>query len=83
MLVVFQVALCTLLLSGAGLLVRTFLQLRTLDPGFDQDHVITFTVYPYLSGYTDDAEQIFLAARSPRAYARSPAWSRWRQPPAP
>jgi predicted permease len=53
-LVVFQVALCTLLLAGAGLLVRSFRQLHGLDPGFDRDHVITFTAYPAISGYSQD-----------------------------
>jgi hypothetical protein len=53
-LVVFQVALCTLLLAGAGLLVRSFRQLRDMNPGFDAAHVVTFTAYPSLSGYTPD-----------------------------
>jgi predicted permease len=53
-LVVFQVALCTLLLAGAGLLVRSFRQLHGMDPGFDADHVVTFTVYPGLSGYNQE-----------------------------
>ena len=53
-LVVFQVALCTLLLAGAGLLVRSFRQLHNMDPGFDRDHVITFTADPGLSGYTQE-----------------------------
>jgi predicted permease len=51
-LVVFQVALCTLLLAGAGLLVRSFRQLRNMNPGFDAAHVVTFTAHPGLSGYT-------------------------------
>ncbi|HWC98853.1 MAG TPA: ABC transporter permease [Candidatus Sulfopaludibacter sp.] len=54
LLVVFQVALCTLLLSGAGLLVRSFEHLHGMDPGFDRDHVITFTADPGLSGYTNE-----------------------------
>jgi predicted permease len=49
---VFQVALCTLLLAGAGLLVRSFHQLRDMNPGFDAAHVVTFTAHPGLSGYT-------------------------------
>ena len=53
-LIMAQAALCTLLLAGAGLLVRTFSQLTALNPGFDRDHLITFTVDPGLSGYTDD-----------------------------
>jgi predicted permease len=60
--VVFQVALCTLLLAGAGLLVRTLQQLRNLDPGFDRDHVVTFTVYPNLSAYTDAQAKSFWQA---------------------
>jgi len=52
-LVVFQVALCTLLLAATGLLLRTFQQLRNLDPGFDSDHVVTFTVDPSLAQYND------------------------------
>jgi putative ABC transport system permease protein len=54
LLVVFQVALCTLLLAGAGLLVRSFQQLHGMNPGFDAAHVVTFTVYPGLSGYSQE-----------------------------
>jgi predicted permease len=43
-LIVVQIALCTFLLAFAGLFVRTFQQLRGMDPGFDRDHVATFTV---------------------------------------
>ena len=39
-LVVGQVALCMLLLVGAGLLTRTFLTLRAIDPGFDPRGVL-------------------------------------------
>jgi predicted permease len=60
--VVFQIALCTLLLGGAGLLIRTFEQLQSLDTGFDRDHVVTFTADPSLSGYTAPQEQALLAA---------------------
>jgi predicted permease len=65
-LVIFQVALCTLLLAGAGLLVRTFEQLRSLDPGFDTDHVVTFTAYPNLSAYTDAQSRSFWQALTAR-----------------
>lgn len=53
-LVIFQMALCTLLLAGAALLVRTFYELQWMDPGFDRDHVMTFTVNPGLMGYTNE-----------------------------
>lgn len=60
--VVFQVALCTLLLSGAALLVRTFERLYSLDAGFDRHHVVTFTADPPLSGYTAPQEQALLSS---------------------
>ncbi len=44
LLIITQVALGVVLLVGAGLLVRTFLHLRHLDPGFDASGVITATV---------------------------------------
>ena len=51
-LVSLQVALCTVLLSVAGLLVSTFQHLRALDPGFDRDHVVTFSLDTSLLNYT-------------------------------
>ncbi|OYV66585.1 MAG: hypothetical protein B7Z72_11085, partial [Gemmatimonadetes bacterium 21-71-4] len=39
-LVVAQVALTMVLLSGAGLLVRSFMRLTRLDPGFEPSHVV-------------------------------------------
>jgi len=53
-LIVFQIALCTVLLAGAGLLVRTLAQLGGVNPGFDADHIVTFTTDPSLAGYTPE-----------------------------
>jgi predicted permease len=50
--VVVQVALCTVLVAGAGLLVRTLRELRAVDSGLDSAHVVTFTTDPGLMGYT-------------------------------
>jgi predicted permease len=41
-----------LLLAGSGLLISTFRQLRALDPGFDRDHVVTFSLDPGMLNYT-------------------------------
>jgi predicted permease len=40
-LVVAEVAMCMLLLVGAGLLLQTFMKLRAVDPGFDIRGVVT------------------------------------------
>src|SRR5580692_493574 len=41
-LVVGEVALALVLLSGAGLLMRSFYQLQSIEPGFDSRGVLTF-----------------------------------------
>ena len=43
-LVVSEIALALMLLSGAGLLVRSFQNLRDLDPGFDPHHVVAISL---------------------------------------
>ena len=43
-LIVVQIALSTFLLAGASLLVRSFRELYSIDPGFDRDHIATFTL---------------------------------------
>jgi predicted permease len=50
-LLVTQVALCVLLLIGAGLFVRSLRNLKTTDPGFVAEKVMTASVDPGLSGY--------------------------------
>jgi predicted permease len=50
-LVVAQVALSMLLVAGAGLFARSFYNLKHLNPGFDTDHLISFTVNPALTGH--------------------------------
>jgi predicted permease len=43
-LVVVQMALTLVLLAGSGLLLRTIRQLWSVNPGFDEHHVLTFKV---------------------------------------
>jgi predicted permease len=50
-LVVTQVALSLLLLIGAGLFVRTLLNLQRVDPGFNTKNLLMFKVAPGLTGY--------------------------------
>ena len=51
-LAVFQVALCILLLVGAGLFIRTFQNLGSLDLGFRHDRLLIVPVNSSGSGYT-------------------------------
>jgi predicted permease len=50
-LVVTQVALALLLLVGSGLMVRSFQQLRAVDPGFTASGLLTFQLSPPPSRY--------------------------------
>ncbi|HET9741584.1 MAG TPA: ADOP family duplicated permease [Terriglobales bacterium] len=50
-LVIAQVALAIVVLVGAGLLVRTLSNLRSVDVGFDSHNLIIFGVDPGLAGY--------------------------------
>ena len=58
-LVVAQVALSLLLLVGAGLFARSLYNLRTLDPGFAVQRLLTLTVDPSLNGYTPERMRPF------------------------
>jgi predicted permease len=49
-LLVVQTALTLVLLVETGLMLRTFSALRHTDPGFDVDHVVTFTLVPEIAG---------------------------------
>jgi predicted permease len=51
-LVVGEVALALVLLVGAGLLVKSFLRVSSIDPGFDPRHVTTLTLDLPLKGET-------------------------------
>ena len=55
--VVAQLALALVLLVGAGLLVRTFWNLRSVDPGFQAAQLLTFRVELSDTRYRTIAEQ--------------------------
>jgi len=56
-LVATQVALSLMLLIGAGLFVRTFQKLKTLDPGFDSGNLLLFSLDSRMRGASTD--QVF------------------------
>src|SRR4051812_44190275 len=51
-LVVVQVGLSILLLAAAGLFARSLYNLKTLNPGFQADQLLGFSIDPSLNGYT-------------------------------
>ena len=53
-LVVLQVALSLLLLVGAGLFLRTLLNLQRVDTGFNTRNLLLFGIQPGLIGYKDE-----------------------------
>ena len=54
-LVVFELALALVLTIGAGLLVRSFAARTAWSPGFEQEHLLTFTLSLPASSYSGGA----------------------------
>jgi macrolide transport system ATP-binding/permease protein len=53
-LVIAQVGLSVVVLTGAGLLVRTLHNLHELNPGFDTRNILLFGINPAIAGYKDE-----------------------------
>ncbi len=59
-LVVAQVTLSLLLLIGAGLFIRSLKNLKSLDPGFKTQNLLTFAIDPPLNGYKPERSREIL-----------------------
>ena len=57
-LVVIEVALSLVLLVGAGLLIRTLWNLRSVNPGFESQHVLTMNIGVAASDYANENQEI-------------------------
>src|SRR5258708_11238748 len=58
LLVVTELALSMVLLIGAGLLIRSFVRLASVPPGFNPDHVISMQVAEAGPKYQEDKARI-------------------------
>jgi putative ABC transport system permease protein len=57
-LIVAELALAVMLLVGAGLLMRSFVRLQSVDPGFRPDHALTFNLTLPDARYGEDAPRV-------------------------
>ena len=62
-LVVSEIALALMLLAGAGLLIRSFRNLRSVEPGFRADHVLTMRLVLPEARYEEISRQRQFRAR--------------------
>jgi predicted permease len=74
-LVVGQVSLCLMLLTGAGLLGRSFLRLAAVDPGFREERLLTMTLDLAGTGWTERAQARAFAGRLEARMAAVPGVS--------
>ncbi len=58
LLVVAEVALALTLLTGAGLLMKSFARLAEVNPGFDAERLLTFNLSLPAARYPSDTQQI-------------------------
>jgi predicted permease len=57
LLVISEIALSLVLLVGAGLLIKSFMRLRAVDPGFDASHVLVTGLSPSKAKYPEVVQQ--------------------------
>jgi putative ABC transport system permease protein len=71
-LAVSEVALALLLLCSAGLLLRSFLELRHTRPGFDPDHLLTIQLALPQASYPQDSQTAAFSRRLHEELVRLP-----------
>lgn len=70
LLVVVELALSVMLLAGAGLLIRSFERLTSVDPGFRTDHATSFAIVLPEAKYRDrNAQRVLMTSMTERLRA--------------
>jgi putative ABC transport system permease protein len=72
MLVIVEVSLSLMLMIGAGLLIRSFLQLREVDPGFNAAQTLTMELNLSLSKYAKAEQRATLVRQAIERIAELP-----------
>ncbi len=57
--IITEVALCLVLMIGAGLMMRSFMALQRVEPGYDAENVLTFNIALPGNRYPDPEKRIF------------------------
>jgi len=70
--VVGEAALSLVLLIGAGLMMRSFVELSRVDPGYDPDDLVTFTVAIPFNRYPQPSARSELATELQRRFESIP-----------
>jgi len=71
-LVIGEVALALVLLTGAGLLVRSFITLSRVDPGFERSNVAVLQVFAYGDLYPNDTKRLVFFNQTLERLRRQP-----------
>jgi len=58
-LVIGELALTLALLAGAGLLIKSFMQVRAVEPGYNPENVLTMKIPIYTARYTPAQKRLF------------------------
>ncbi len=57
--IIAEVALCLVLMIGAGLMMRSFMALQRVEPGYDAENLLTFNIALPGNRYPDPEKRIF------------------------
>jgi putative ABC transport system permease protein len=74
--VIVEVALSLVLLIGAGLMVRSFVELTNVSPGFEAEGVVTFTAAPPFGTYPQAVDRANFSAELQRRLEALPGVTR-------